>query len=47
MEKDKVAVPYPSLEDMHKEEADEAAKLILIIKDVLNMREQEAVLLID
>jgi photosystem II stability/assembly factor-like uncharacterized protein len=34
LEKDKQAVPYPTLEQMHTEENDEEAKVILIVKDL-------------
>lgn len=33
LEKDKAVVPYPEVETLHKEENDEAAKLILVIRD--------------
>jgi photosystem II stability/assembly factor-like uncharacterized protein len=33
LEKDKQFVPFPSVEDLHEEETDFAAKLILVIKD--------------
>lgn len=33
LEKDKKAVPYPSIEEMHKEAEDEAQKMVLVIRN--------------